>query len=124
MKEFDGLPPVDQSVIQAQVKAEYKWFGRERDRTSSGLTLFEFDPNTGRIEPANIIQSPGAVLITGGAGGKVISKETTGSKKVNKKEGCEYLWALNQESAEKKVLKAMKRYQMFLKAKQHDANKA
>src|SRR6478609_25309 len=116
MKEFDGLPPVDQSVIQAQVKAEYKWFGRERDRTSSGLTLFEFDPNTGRIEPANIIQSPPTVNL-------INMQEIPGSKKVNKKEGCEYLWALNQESAEKKVLKAMKRYQMFLKAKQHDANK-
>ena len=100
MKHFDEAPHEEKMEIKAEVRKEFRFLAREPIK--KGHTLFELNSDTGEIVPAIIQEQKTYVNLHGAT--------IAGNKKVYKKPGCIYFWALNLKNAYKKVKKAQDEY--------------
>ena len=94
------LSRVDMQELVDQQRKEYRLIGSQKH--IPGLVLYEYDLTTGELRPADVKTTLSLTV-----DGKLDS-----SRKVNSKELCLYVQALNKENAMRKVRTMLRRKSM------------
>ena len=94
------LSRVDMQELVEQQRKEYRLIGSQKHIL--GLVLYEYDLTTGELRPADVKTTLSLTV-----DGKLDS-----SRKVNSKELCLYVQALNKENAMRKVRTMLRRKSM------------